>query len=45
MYEIVLLNKDGKKFSKIFYSEFLYNKFLNKIKRSKELIIISYGKM
>lgn len=44
MYEIILLNKDGEKFTKIFNSEFLYNKFLQKAKRSKSLKILSYGR-
>ena len=44
MYEIVLLNKDGKKFSKKFDSEFLYRKFLNKVQRSKKLKVLSYGR-
>lgn len=45
MYEIVLLNKNGEKFSKIFYSEYLYNKFLRKVKYSKTLTLISYGRI
>ena len=44
MYEVVLLNENGQKFSKEFNSEYLFNKFLNKAKRSKKLTIISYGK-
>jgi len=44
MYEVVLLNEKGQKFSKEFNSEYLFNKFLNKAKRSKKLIIVSYGK-
>lgn len=45
MYEIVLLNKEGEKFSKFFNSEFLYNKFLAKVKHSKTLTLISYGRI
>ena len=44
MYEVVLLNENGQKFSKEFNSEYLFNKFLNKAKRSKKLTIVSYGK-
>lgn len=44
MYEIVMLNNAGKKFSKTFNSEYLYNKFLNKVKRSKELTLVYYGR-
>lgn len=45
MYEVVLLNKKGEKFSKEFNSEYLYRNFLNKAKRSKDLTVVSYGKM
>ena len=45
MYEVVMLNENGVRFSKGFTSEFLYNKFLNKAKRSKKIRILSYGKM
>lgn len=41
MYEIVMLNENGEKFSKQFNSEFLYNNFLNKAKRSKKITILS----
>ena len=44
MYEVVLLNEKEQKFSKEFNSEYLFNKFLNKAKRSKKLTIVSYGK-
>lgn len=44
MYRIILLNKNGEKFIKTFNSEYLYNKFLNKIKYSKTLTILSCGK-
>ena len=44
MYEIILLNKDGKKFSKFFYNEYLMNKFIRKIKYSKNLKILSIFK-
>ena len=45
MYEIILLNKNGEKFYKKFNSQYLYRKFLNKVKRSKTLTLISYGKI
>lgn len=45
MYEIVMLNEKGEKFAKIFNSEFLYNKFLNKTKYSKKLTVLSYGRI
>jgi len=45
MYEIVLLNKEGKRFSKYFNSEYLYNKFLKKAKYSKTLTVVSYGRV
>lgn len=44
MYEIILLNNAGKKFSKKFDSEYLFNKFLNKVKHSKKLKILYYGR-
>ena len=45
MYEIMLLNEKGEKFSKTFTSEYLYRQFLNKAKRSKKLTILSYGRI
>lgn len=45
MYEIVLLNKNGEKFSKFFNSEYLYNNFLRKAKHSKILTVVSYGRI
>lgn len=45
MYEVVMLNEKGTRFTKGFSSEFLYNKFLNKAKRSKKITILSYGKI
>lgn len=44
MYEIVLINEKGQRFTKEFYSEFLFKKFLNRAKRSKKLTIVSYGR-
>lgn len=44
MYEIILINKNGDRFSEIFDSEYLYNKFLNKVKHSKDLLLVSYGR-
>ena len=45
MFEIVLLNEKGQKFKKTFTSFYLYNKFLNKVKYSKKIKIISYGEI
>lgn len=46
MYEIMLLNNaTGEKFNKTFTSEYLYNKFLQKAKRSKKLTVLSYGRI
>lgn len=44
MYEVVLINEKGQKFTKEFDSEYLFRKFLNKAKRSKKLTVIGYGK-
>ena len=44
MYEIVLMNDRGEKFTKKYTSYFLYNQALIKYKHSKNLRIISYGK-
>lgn len=44
MYEITLINEKGQKFTKVFYSEFIFRKFLNRAKRSKKLTVVSYGK-
>lgn len=44
-YEVILLNEAGEKFTKVFNSEYLFNKFLNKAKRSKKITILSYGKI
>lgn len=45
MFEIVLLNKKGEKFSKKFDSQYLYENFLNKVKYSKTLKILSFGRI
>lgn len=45
MFEIVLLNKNGEKFKKNFESQYLFEIFLNKAKRSKTLKIISFGRI
>lgn len=46
MYEIMLLNNaTGEKFNKTFTSEYLYNKFLQKAKRSKKVTVLSYGRI
>ena len=42
MFEIFLLNNKGEKFSKTFNSEFLFKKFLAKIKYSKNLTYLGY---
>lgn len=45
MYEVRLLNLiNGEKFNKLFNSEYLMNKFINKCKHSKKLKIISIFK-
>lgn len=44
MYEIVLMNDRGEKFTKKYDSYYLYTKALIKYKHSKKLRIISYGK-
>lgn len=43
MFEVILLNEKGEKFTKKFDSYYLYQKFLNKVKRSKKLVLIGYG--
>lgn len=45
MYEIVLLNNKGERFTKRFNSEYLFKKFLCKIKHSEKLKILSYGRV
>lgn len=45
MYEISLINERGERFKKIFYSEFLYTKFLNRAKRSRKIKVTSYGRI
>lgn len=44
MYEIILMNEKGQKFKKEFESPYLFNKFLQKVKRSKKLTVLGYGK-
>ena len=44
MDEVVLINEKGQKFTREFYSEFLFRKFLNRTKRSKKLTVVSYGR-
>ena len=44
MYEVVLINEKGQKFTKEFNSEYLFKKFLNKAKRSKKLTVVGYGR-
>lgn len=45
MYEVVLLNKEGKRFTKTFNGEYLFSEFLRKVKHSKTLKIVSYGRI
>lgn len=46
MWEVMLLNNaTGEKFNKTFISEYLYQKFLNKAKRSKKITLLSYGRV
>lgn len=45
MYEITLINENGKRFTKTFDSYYLYNKALIKYKHSKKLVVVSYGKI
>lgn len=45
MYEIILLNKNGEKFSKKFENEYLFKKFYNKAKHSKTLKILSFWRL
>ena len=45
MFEIVMLNKNNEKFTKTFKSYYLFEKFLNKVKYSKELKLISFGRV
>lgn len=44
MIYLKLLNKKGQSFEKEFENEFLCNKFKNKVKRGKSLIIVSERK-
>lgn len=44
MYEIILMNENGERFKKEFNSPYLFNKFLNKVKHSKKLKVLGYGK-
>lgn len=45
MYEIIMINEFGEKFTKTFDSEYQFNQYLNKAKHSKKLTILSYGKI
>lgn len=45
MYEVVLLNEKGERFTKTFNSEYMFRNFLNKAKRSKKLMVVSYGRI
>jgi len=41
MIEVKLLNKNNTEFIETFDSEYLLNKFLNKVKKSKALTLVS----
>ena len=45
MFEIILLNEKGEKFAKKFESYYLFEKFFKKVKRSKKLILVSFGRV
>ena len=45
MFEIILLNEKGEKFSKKFESYYLFEKFLNKVKHSRKLTLVSFGRV
>lgn len=45
MYEITLLNEKGEKFRKIYKTEYLFRKDLQKFKNSKRLTIVSVIKL
>lgn len=45
MYEIILMNENGKTFKKEFNSPYLFKKFLDKVKHSKKLKLISWRKL
>ena len=46
MYQITLLNKNiGERFTKYYDSYYLWQKALNKMKYSKKIEILSYGKV
>ena len=40
MFEVVMLNEKGERFSKFFNSYYLFQKFLNKVKRSKKITLV-----
>lgn len=45
MYEIILKNENGQVFKKQFDSPYLFKNFLNKVKYSKKLTLISWWKL
>lgn len=45
MYEIVLINEAGKRFNKLFDSEYKFNNFIRKVRYSKKIKILSYGRI
>lgn len=44
MIRVTLINKQGTRFDKVFDNEFLANKFLNKVRYSKVLTLVSVTK-
>ena len=40
MFEVVMLNEKGERFSKFFDSYYLFQKFLNKVRRSKKITLV-----
>ena len=45
MFEVVMLNEKGERFSKFFDSYYLFQKFLNKVKRSKKITLVRSKQM
>ena len=44
MYEVILLNEKGQRFTKTFESEYLLRKFLYKVKYTTKLTLLSWYK-
>lgn len=45
MYEIFLMNKNGEKFSKIFNSKYLFDKFFKKVKHGNNLKYLGHRRI